>query len=162
MTKLVILIFVIIAVFSFWISPTLGLIIFTLIVISVIIIRKKSKYHWTISFLVGIGFFLLLNDIVVKRQAELIVNDLFDFKQKKNIVPKSLNDVYDNYFMSITPTFDQYIYKRRNLSDGSYEWKLEFKNIWGTEYFYDDKTGNIEKRENWQGVNHWNKCRKTK
>jgi len=150
--------------FSLSVSPTLALIISSLVVvsISILITRKKSKYNWSISFLVGIAFYLLLNDFVVKKQAELIVNDVFDFKQKKDIMPKTLNEIYDNSLMKYTPTFDKYVYERRNETDESYQWKLEFKNIWGTEYFYDDKTGDIEKRENWQGDNHWNEFSRTK
>lgn len=146
------------------ISPTLALIIssFVIVFISILSTRKKSKYFRLISLLVGIAFYLLLNDFVVKKQAELIVHDVFDFKQKKDIVPKTLNEIYDNNLMTFTPSFDKYVYERQNETKESYQWKLEFKNIWGTEYFYDDKTGDIEKRKNWQGDNHWNEFSKTK
>lgn len=150
--------------YSLLISPSLGLIVITLAIISVsfIILRKKTNYNWSISVILGIVFFLSFNDYVTKRQAELIISDVFDYKQKNDIAPKSLKDIYDNYFMRHTSTFGNYNYEWRNETDESYQWKLEFTTIWGTEYYYDDKTGDLETKENWQGSNHWNEFRKTK
>lgn len=142
----------------FVLVPTLWLWMLTLTVawITAIVLRKKKRLQWSISLVVGILFYLSLNDVFTKMQAEQLVGDVFDYKEKHGIVPNSLAELQLGYLMLTTPSFSEFQYQRRNETSNGYEWKLSYTTIWGTYFYYDDKCGEMEESEEQDQDLHWN------
>lgn len=73
------------------------------------------------------------------------------------ITPKDLDEIFVSETMTRTAIFNGFNYGMNILSRHRCEWKLEFSNIWGTHYFYNDRLGKFEKTGHEEGTNkHWN------
>ncbi|WP_343604959.1 hypothetical protein [Fluviicola sp.] len=119
--------------------------------------RKRTKLTWALAALSGIGVFLLLQDYSAKRQAKILVAEVFDYYRHHHKTPDDLGDVSASGKLMTTAAFGNFDYEHQILSEHRCEWKLEFTNIWGTGYFYDDGTGRFEKILPGQGTSrHWN------
>lgn len=121
------------------------------------ILPKRTVSTWFLAVLSGVGVFLLLQDYSAKRQAKILVAEVFDYYRRHHKTPEDLGDLSASDKLMTTAVFGNFDYKQQILSEHRCEWKLEFTNIWGTAYFYDDAAGKFEKIDRGQGTNrHWN------
>jgi hypothetical protein len=149
----------IISLIIYYYNPSFGLLLLSLSIGLFIweITRKKTRYSAIIAVLSCASFFLLLEDYSTKRQAKLIVAEVFDYYRHHHTTPKDLDEVFVSATMARTAVFGGFNYGTNMLSSNRCEWKLEFSNIWGTHYFYNDRLGIVEETEHLQGTDkHWN------
>lgn len=143
----------------YYYNPSFGLVLLSLSVGLFIweITRKKTMYSAIIAAFSCVSLFLLLEDYSTKRQAKIIVAEVFDYYRHNHTAPKDLDEVFVSATMMRTSVFQGFNYGMNMLSMHRCEWKLEFSNIWGTRYFYNDRLGKFEKTDHTQGTDkHWN------
>ena len=143
----------------YYYNPSFGLILLSISIGLFVweITRKKTKLSPIIAILSCVSLFLLFEDYSTKRQAKIIVAEVFDYYRHNHKTPKNLDEVFFSGTMMKTAVFGGFTYGRKILSEHRCEWKLEFTNIWGTHYFYDDNIGKFEQTEKWSGTaHHWN------
>lgn len=149
----------VISLIVYYYNPSFGLVLLSLSAGLFIweITRKKTRLSPIIAILSCISLFLLLEDYSTKRQAKIIVAEVFDYYRHNHTTPKDLDEVFVSATMMRTAVFGGFNYGMKILSSHRCEWKLEFSNIWGTRYFYNDRLGKFEETEHLQGTNnHWN------
>jgi hypothetical protein len=119
--------------------------------------RRKTRAAPLIALLCCASVFLLLEDYSTKRQAKMVVAEVFDYYRHHHQTPKNLGVIFFSETMKRTSRFTVFNYSMKTLSRHRCEWKLEFSNVWGTHYFYNDRSGEFEETEPLQGTNdHWN------
>lgn len=149
----------IISLIIYYYNPSFGLLLVSLSAGLFIweVTRKKTRLAPLIAILSSVSFFLLLEDYSTKRQAKIIVAEVFDYYRHNHTTPKDLDEVFFSGTMMRTALFGGFNYGTKILSRHRCEWKLEFSNIWGTSYFYNDRVGKFEQVDHLQGTNkHWN------
>jgi hypothetical protein len=149
----------IVSLIIYYYNPSFGLILLSLSIGLFVweTTRKKTKIAPVIAILSTISLFFLLEDFSTKRQARIIVAEVYDYYRHNHKTPSDLKEIFVSATMSKTSLFSGFNYGTHLLSAHRCEWKLEFTNVWGTHYFYDDKVGEFEKTQKWNGTaHHWN------
>lgn len=143
----------------YYYNPSFGLVLLSLSAGLFIweITRKKTRLAPILALASCSALFLLLEDYSTKRQAKIIVAEVFDYYRHNHTTPKDLDEIFVSETMTRTAIFNGFNYGMNILSRHRCEWKLEFSNIWGTHYFYNDRLGKFEKTGHEEGTNkHWN------
>ena len=144
----------------YYYNPSFGLVLLALSAGLFVweVTRKKTKLSSIVAILSCVSLFLLLEDYSTKRQAKIIVAEVFDYYRHHHTTPRDLDEVFFSGTMMRTAIFGGFKYGMKTLSRHRCEWKLEFTNIWGTSYFYNDRIAKFEEVEHLQGTDkHWNK-----
>jgi hypothetical protein len=122
-------------------QPNIGIYILTLVCfLSIIYIFGLKLKSILVSFLVSIAFFLGMSDDAFDRQARKILHPTFDSKY----VPSSLDDIMFEPLDTYTPLFDKYYFSSEAKYCKEFWVYVGYKNIWGYEYYYEDKSGDFE------------------
>ncbi|WP_338790550.1 hypothetical protein [Bernardetia sp. MNP-M8] len=88
--------------------------------------------------------FLSLADRAYEKQGQKVVSMLFNYYHTNNqTVPKNLNNNITWEIISYTPLFDKYQYDCKYDSSRNFFFQLEYKDIWGKYYNYDNKDGDF-------------------
>ncbi|WP_338763647.1 hypothetical protein WAF17_20130 [Bernardetia sp. ABR2-2B] len=88
--------------------------------------------------------FLSSVDRAYEKQGRKVVSMLFNYYDANNqTVPKELNNNITWKIISYTPLFDKYHYDCKYDSSRNFIFQLEYKDIWGKYYNYDDKGGDF-------------------
>lgn len=140
-------------------NPLFGLILLA-VSIAWFILEIRSKRNvltWTLALLSGAGVFVLLQDYSAKRQARILVAEVFDYYRHHHKTPEDLGEVSFAGNLMSTAALGNFDYEDLVLPAHHFEWKLEFTNIWGTSYFYDDHNGEFEEiQPGEENEEHWN------
>ncbi|WP_300663215.1 hypothetical protein [Fluviicola sp.] len=149
----------VISLIIYYYNPSLGLVLLSISIGLFVweITRKKTKLSPILAVLSCVSLFLLLEDYSTKRQAKIIVAEVFNYYRNHHQTPKNLDEVFFSGTMMKTAIFEGFTYGGKILSEHRCEWKLEFSNMWGTHYFYNDRVGKFEEMEHLSGTNEsWN------
>lgn len=122
----------------FYILPNIGLYVICLtstIVLYFTFVNLKLFLRLLIAFTLSGIIFISLIDRAYENQGWKVISLLFDYHHTNNqTVPKNLEDNIVWKLNSYTPLFEKYRYNYSEI-------RLEYKDIWGEYYHYDDKEG---------------------